>query len=60
MPLCALHPDLMKKPPAKGRSAKPSGMLTKLLGQAAAVPGRPAVHAPEPWQALLQFKNRNK
>lgn len=29
-------------------------MLTKLLGQAAAGPGRPAVHAPEPWQALLQ------
>lgn len=23
----------MKKPPAKGRIAKPSGMLTKLLGQ---------------------------
>ena len=33
----------MKKPPAKGRTAQPSGMLAKLLGQTAAQPVRPAL-----------------
>lgn len=32
----------MKKPPAKGRPAKPSGMLTKLLGQASVPVAKPS------------------
>ena len=37
----------MKKTPAKGRSAKPSGMLSKLLGQVAVPASRPS-SAPTP------------
>ena len=45
----------MKKPPAKGRPAKPSGMLTKLLGQASVPASKPS-SAPTPaaCQAWLQ------
>ena len=45
----------MKKPPAKGRPAKPSGMLTKLLGQATVPVSKPS-SAPTPaaCQALLE------
>ncbi|WP_291935156.1 tetratricopeptide repeat protein [Limnohabitans sp.] len=45
----------MKKPPAKGRPAKPSGMLTKLLGQASVPMSKPS-SAPTPaaCQAWLQ------
>jgi predicted O-linked N-acetylglucosamine transferase (SPINDLY family) len=45
----------MKKTPAKGRSAKPSGMLSKLLGQVSVSASKPS-SAPSPaaCQALLQ------
>lgn len=45
----------MKNPPAKGRLAKPSGMLTKLLGQASVSVSKPS-SAPTPaaCQAWLQ------
>jgi predicted O-linked N-acetylglucosamine transferase (SPINDLY family) len=45
----------MKKAPAKGRPAKPSGMLTKLLGQASVPVSKPS-SAPTPaaCQALLE------
>lgn len=45
----------MKKPPPKGRPAKPSGMLTKLLGQASLPASKPSsAPAPAACQALLQ------
>ena len=45
----------MKKAPAKGRPAKPSGMLTKLLGQASVPAAKPSsASTPAACQALLE------